>query len=60
MRYLDCKDFSLTTNLYAVYDKVNNTRWLVYQKTDKTIVVYDAVKKKRKRNHCLLKLTRLY
>lgn len=48
MRYLDCPDFSLTTNLCAVSDKVNQTRWLIYQQKDKTVVVYDAVKKTRK------------
>ena len=48
VRFLDCKGFSKETSLYAVYDAVADTRWLIYQTLDKDLVVFDAKKDKGK------------
>ena len=55
VRFLDCKGFSKETSLYAVYDAVADTRWLIYQTLDKDLVVFDAKKDKGKFNLMMMK-----
>lgn len=52
-RALSCDDFHLETNLYAVYDEELDTSWLIYQKKDKSLVVFDT---KKDRGESLLSL----
>lgn len=48
LRPLNCPDFSMDTNLYAVYDATSDRPYLIYQNNKNELVVHDAKKDKGK------------